>query len=213
MRPRALFLPVLLCPLPVQGKFFYPEAAVTLQVIDARVGVDAAGIAGIAGAALFGQYGAFHHLYGGEHMEHLRGVLLRHACLIFPLAAAFPFARLRKRTAVGAVKGGAQLGRDLTSEQIKKLLSAESPENRALIITVIGGQGHIFGRGNQQLSPEVIKMFPRENITVAATPAKMAGLFGKSLIADTGDAALDEELKGYVPVVTGHSRRMMAKIG
>lgn len=114
---------------------------------------------------------------------------------------------------VDAVKGGAQLGRDLTSEQIKKLLSAESPENRALIITVIGGQGHIFGRGNQQLSPEVIKMLPRENITVAATPAKMAGLFGKSLIADTGDAALDEELKGYVPVVTGHARRMMAKIG
>ena len=112
-----------------------------------------------------------------------------------------------------AVKDGAQLGRDLTSEQIKKLLSAESPENRALIITVIGGQGHIFGRGNQQLSPEVIKMLPRENITVAATPAKMAGLFGKSLIADTGDAALDEELKGYVPVVTGHARRMMAKIG
>ena len=56
-------------------------------------------------------------------------------------------------------------------------------------------------------------MFPRENITVAATPAKMAGLFGKSLIADTGDVALDEELKGYVPVVTGHARRMMAKIG
>ena len=114
---------------------------------------------------------------------------------------------------VDAVKDGAQLGKDLTSEQIKNLLSAESPENRALIITVIGGQGHIFGRGNQQLSPEVIKMLPRENITVAATPAKMAGLFGKSLIADTGDAALDEELKGYVPVVTGHARRMMAKIG
>ena len=61
---------------------------------------------------------------------------------------------------VDAVKDGAQLGKDLTSEQIKNLLSAESPENRALIITVIGGQGHIFGRGNQQLSPEVIKMFP-----------------------------------------------------
>ena len=97
--------------------------------------------------------------------------------------------------------------------EIKKLLAAESPENRALIITVIGGQGHIFGRGNQQLSPEVIKMLPRENIIVAATPAKMAGLFGKCLIADTGDAELDEELKGYVPVVTGHARRIMTKIG
>lgn len=113
---------------------------------------------------------------------------------------------------VDAVKDGAQLGKDLTAEQIKNLLAQEKPEDRSLIITVIGGQGHIFGRGNQQLSPEVIKMIPRENITVAATPGKMAGLFGKSLIADTGDAALDDELKGYVPVVTGHSRRMMAKI-
>ena len=137
-----------------------------------------------------------------------------------PPSFIYPQRRLKERLGINgtllgvdAVKDGAQLGKDLTSEQIKNLLSAESPENRALIITVIGGQGHIFGRGNQQLSPEVIKMLPRENITVAATPAKMAGLFGKSLIADTGDAALDEELKGYVPVVTGHARRMMAKIG
>lgn len=113
---------------------------------------------------------------------------------------------------VDAFKNGEQLGKDLTAEQIIKLLAAEKPENRALIITVIGGQGHIFGRGNQQLSPEVIKMLPRENIIIAAAPGKMAGLFGKSLIADTGDAELDEELKGYVPVVTGHGRRMMAKI-
>ena len=114
---------------------------------------------------------------------------------------------------VDAVKDGAQLGKDLASEQIEELLAAERPENRALIITIIGGQGHIFGRGNQQLSPEAIKMLQRENITVAATPGKMAGLFGKCLIADTGNAALDEELKGYIPVVTGHARRMMAKIG
>ena len=40
-------------------------------------------------------------------MEHLRGVLLCHVCLILPLAAAFPFSRLRKRTAVGAIKSGA----------------------------------------------------------------------------------------------------------
>lgn len=113
---------------------------------------------------------------------------------------------------VDAVKGGKQLGKDLTAEQIKKHLSAENRENCALIVTIIGGQGHIFGRGNQQISPEVIKMLPRENIIIVATPSKMAGLFGKNLIADTGDAILDEELKGYVPVIMGHCRKVMAKI-
>ena len=113
---------------------------------------------------------------------------------------------------VDAVMNGKLAGKDLTEAGIKELLSSVESSRRSLIITVIGGQGHIFGRGNQQLSPEVIRMIPRENIMVIATPAKMAQLFGKSLIADTGDSSLDEELRGYLPVITGHARKMMAKV-
>ncbi|MCI5865233.1 ATP-NAD kinase family protein [Cloacibacillus porcorum] len=113
---------------------------------------------------------------------------------------------------VDAVRDGKLIGKDLTEAGIKEILSGVERNKRVLIITVIGGQGHIFGRGNQQLSPEVIRMIPKENITVIATPAKMAQLFGKSLIADTGDCALDRELSGYIPVVTGHARKMMAKV-
>lgn len=113
---------------------------------------------------------------------------------------------------VDAVLDGKLVGRDLSEKDIKLLLSGMDREKRALIITVIGGQGHIFGRGNQQLSPDVLRMIPKENIIVMAAPSKMAQLFGKSLIADTGDSTLDEEFKGYIPVVTGHSRRMMMKI-
>lgn len=113
---------------------------------------------------------------------------------------------------VDAVLDGKLAGRDLSEKEIKRLLSGTDREKRALIITVIGGQGHIFGRGNQQLSPDVLRMIPKENITVMAAPSKMAQLFGRSLIADTGDSALDEEFKGYIPVVTGHSRKIMMKI-
>lgn len=113
---------------------------------------------------------------------------------------------------VDAVRDGKLVGKDLTEAQIKELLSPVEREKRALIITVIGGQGHIFGRGNQQLSPDVIRMIPKENIMIIATPAKMAQLFGKSLIADTGDSELDKELAGYMPVVTGHARKMMVKV-
>jgi predicted polyphosphate/ATP-dependent NAD kinase len=114
---------------------------------------------------------------------------------------------------VDAVVNRELAGKDLMESEIKKLLLDHPKEKRHLVITVIGGQGHIFGRGNQQLSPDVIRMIPRENIIIIANSSKMSALFGKSLIADTGDPVLDEELKGYFPVVTGFGKKIMAKVG
>ena len=114
---------------------------------------------------------------------------------------------------VDAVLNGDLVGRDLTAAQIAEILSGYEAQKRHLVITIIGGQGHIFGRGNQQLSPAVLRMIPAENITVIATPSKMAPLIGRSLTADTGDEALDEELCGYIKVVIGTGRSIMAKIG
>ncbi len=113
---------------------------------------------------------------------------------------------------VDAVMNGLLIGKDLTEKEIIFLLKSYARDKRYLIITVIGGQGHIFGRGNQQLSADVLRMIPKENITVIATPAKMAQLFGRPLITDTGDMELDEEIKGYIPVTTGFGRQIMAKI-
>ncbi|MDD4160784.1 MAG: ATP-NAD kinase family protein [Synergistaceae bacterium] len=114
---------------------------------------------------------------------------------------------------VDAVVNRQLAGKDITEREIRKMLSGFDEKERHLVITVIGGQGHIFGRGNQQLSPEVIRMIPRGNIQVIASSSKMSDLFGKSLIADTGDTGLDEELKGYIPVLTGFGKKIMAKIG
>jgi len=104
-------------------------------------------------------------------------------------------------------------GKDMTEKEIRDALAGFEKEKRHLVITVIGGQGHIFGRGNQQLSPDVIRMIPRENIKIIANSSKMSALFGKPLIADTGDPALDEEFNGYIPVITGFGKKIMAKIG
>jgi predicted polyphosphate/ATP-dependent NAD kinase len=77
---------------------------------------------------------------------------------------------------------------------------------------VIGGQGFVFGRGNQQISPKVIRVVGKENIIIAATPAKLATLHGKPLLVDTGDTKLDEELSGYTRIVTDYGRRVVYRI-
>mgnify|MGYP002725758663 FL=1 len=79
-------------------------------------------------------------------------------------------------------------------------------------MSVIGGQGFVFGRGNQQLSPEVIRAVGRENIMIVATPNKLATLRGKPLRVDTGDHVLDEELKGYHKLHTGYGRRTIYRV-
>jgi predicted polyphosphate/ATP-dependent NAD kinase len=70
----------------------------------------------------------------------------------------------------------------------------------------------VLGRGNLQLSPEIVKTIGADNIIVVATPAKLART--SVLRFDTGDAALDAELteSGYVPVVIGYRRRRLAKV-
>jgi Uncharacterized conserved protein len=62
-----------------------------------------------------------------------------------------------------------------------------------IIVTPIGGQGFIFGRGNQQISSKIIHQVGLDNITVIATKSKLDRL--KSLKVDTGDPELDNEFR------------------
>ena len=81
-----------------------------------------------------------------------------------------------------------------------------------LIITPIGGQGYIFGRGNLQLSPKVIKIIGKENIIIAATNRKLQSLRGAPLLTDTGDMATDEYLEGIYRVITGYHQTTMYRV-
>jgi predicted polyphosphate/ATP-dependent NAD kinase len=81
-----------------------------------------------------------------------------------------------------------------------------------IVVTVIGGQGHIFGRGNQQLSAAVIDRVGPENVMVVASQTKLLSLCGRPLLVDSGDPALDERFSGYLQVVTDFGRRTMYKV-
>jgi len=75
----------------------------------------------------------------------------------------------------------------------KQILEAIRGKTVQIIVTPIGGQGFIFGRGNQQISPEVIRRVGLDNIVVVATAGKLRSL--KGLRVDTCDPNLDEALR------------------
>lgn len=99
---------------------------------------------------------------------------------------------------------------DVNEDEILKHM--EQYDRYKIVITVIGGQGYLFGRGNQQISPRVIRKAGLENIMVVATKNKMYSLFGQSLLVDTGDEELNEELVGYTKVLVGYGQSVMFKV-
>jgi predicted polyphosphate/ATP-dependent NAD kinase len=107
---------------------------------------------------------------------------------------------------VDAVQNMQVVGKDLTSEQ---LLQLSEHQTTSLVITLIGGQGHIFGRGNQQLSPALIKRIGVPNIHIVAAKSKLNALGNKGLIADTSDAELDQNLSGPISVITGYKDKVL----
>ena len=82
-----------------------------------------------------------------------------------------------------------------------------------IIVGVTGGQGFVFGRGNQQIGAEAIRRCWPDAVTILAGSAKLALLPQPWLLADTGDQALDAALSGYVRVRTGPQRSTMMRIG
>jgi predicted polyphosphate/ATP-dependent NAD kinase len=100
-----------------------------------------------------------------------------------------------------------------TDATARELLEEFRPGRTRILLTVIGGQGHLFGRGNQQFSPELIRRVGPEHLVIVATRSKLAELEGRPLQLDSGDAELDAQLAGHVPVITGYEDEVLYPIG
>ncbi len=109
---------------------------------------------------------------------------------------------------VDAVVNKKLVGKDLDEAGILRLLDRYSKAK--IIVSPIGGQGFIFGRGNQQLSPRVIRRIGRNNIIVIATWNKIKDL--PYLRVDTGDPDVDEMLRGYIKILVDYRRYIVKKI-
>lgn len=95
---------------------------------------------------------------------------------------------------------------DVDEAQLQQLLLAHPQVPRRLILTIIGGQGHVIGRGNQQLSARNLKLLERENLWVLAAPHKLQALEGRALLIDSGDPELDADWRGLLEVITGYQK-------
>ncbi|MEY9952214.1 ATP-NAD kinase family protein [Leifsonia sp. EB34] len=101
---------------------------------------------------------------------------------------------------VDIVQDGRLLARDVTEQQA---FDAVAGHDAQAVVTVIGGQGFLLGRGNQQLSARVVAELAAPPLLVVATEQKLIDLAGRPLLVDTGEPALDLRLAGHVTVITG----------
>jgi len=101
---------------------------------------------------------------------------------------------------VDIIKDGAIVAQDANEKTLSMLVERE--KDIRIIISPIGAQGFILGRGNQQISAAIVRRTGVRNIIVVATPQKLRET--PELLVDTGDAELDREFGSSIQVVSGY---------
>lgn len=101
---------------------------------------------------------------------------------------------------VDVVLDGTLVARGASAQELLAEI-AEGPAQA--VITVIGGQGFLLGRGNQQLSASVLRALGDDPLLVVSPEQKLIDLHGRPLLVDTGDPELDARLTGHIRIITG----------
>ena len=103
------------------------------------------------------------------------------------------------------------IGSDLNENEILSALK-EHQGDVMLLLSPMGGQGFLIGRGNLQLSPDVLKIIGVNRVLGIVTPAKMLTL--RSLRIETGDSEMDQRFsdKKYLKVLQGYRTTRVLKV-
>ena len=104
-----------------------------------------------------------------------------------------------------------KIHKDLNEQKLIQILSSHQGE-KLLLLSPMGGQGFLIGRGNLQLSPEVLRLIGIDCVLGVATPAKLIGL--STLRIDTGEDTLDEEFRArkFVKMLQGYRTTRVIRV-
>ncbi len=104
-------------------------------------------------------------------------------------------------------------GKSLNDVNEQSILAVIDDFGKAwIVVSPIGHQGMLFGRGNQQISPRIIEKVGKDRILVISTPSKLRGIDGGTLKVDTGEESIDEILRGYIRVITDYNEIRLVKV-
>lgn len=112
---------------------------------------------------------------------------------------------------IDAIKAGEIIASDVNEEDLLQLLDTHTGDS-LILLSPMGGQGFLIGRGNLQISPQVIRKVGLKGILGIATPAKLLTL--TSLRVDSGEGGLDEEIRAqkYIKVLQGYRTTRLVKV-
>ena len=111
---------------------------------------------------------------------------------------------------VDVARGRKIVLKDGNEKEIFRLLEEGVPAK--IIVTCLGGNGFLFGRGNQQISPRIIRRVTKENLILAVTKEKLLSLRSAPMLVDTRDRETDRYLRGYYKIGVNRQETVLYKI-
>ncbi len=94
-----------------------------------------------------------------------------------------------------------------------RALATHVDADTVIILSFTRGQGFLIGRGNQQLTAEVLRIVRRENVWVAATRTKLLSLEGRPLLVDSGAEDVNAKMRGLVTIISGYEDALLYRVG
>ena len=79
------------------------------------------------------------------------------------------------------------------------------------VVSFTRGQGALLGRGNLELSIDVLERLQREDLWVVGTRKKLASLDGRPLLVDSGSPAIDQRFSGLIEVIAGFDDKLFVR--
>jgi predicted polyphosphate/ATP-dependent NAD kinase len=104
-------------------------------------------------------------------------------------------------------------GRTVAIDADAATLRAIADAETKWVLSFTRGQGFLIGRGNQQLTADLLRAIPRRNLWIAASRTKLLSLDGRPLRVDSGDVDVDRSLRGLIEIVSGYADSLWYRVG